>query len=57
MSIFGLMQDDKYQHFNTVLDIYITKHFSAMLAHRHVLLNIGVWSRQGVGLAYKHVIL
>ena len=32
------MQDDKYQHFNTVLDIYITKHFSAMLAHRHVLL-------------------
>jgi hypothetical protein len=36
VGIFGLMQDDKYQHFKTVLDIYISKHFSAALAHKYV---------------------
>ncbi len=34
VSIFGLLSDDRYQHFTTVLDIYISKHFSAILAYR-----------------------
>ena len=37
VSIFGQLQDDKYQHFNTVLDIYITKHFSAVLAYKFLI--------------------
>ena len=37
VSIFGQLQDDKYQHFNTVLDIYITKHFSAVLAYKFLV--------------------
>ena len=35
VSIFGLMVDDRYHHFTTVLDIYIEKHFSALLAHKY----------------------
>lgn len=34
VAIFGLMSDDRYHHFTTVLDIYIEKHFSALLAHK-----------------------
>ena len=37
VSIFGQLQDDKYQHFTTVLDIYITKHFSAVLAYKFLV--------------------
>jgi hypothetical protein len=37
VAIFGLMADDRYHHFTTVLDIYIEKHFSALLAHKFLL--------------------
>ena len=35
--IFGLLLDERYQHFTAVLDIYITKHFSALLSHKFLL--------------------
>ena len=34
VAIFGLLSDDRYHHFTAVLDIYIEKHFSAVLAYK-----------------------
>ena len=31
------MLDERYQHFTTVLDIYISKHFSALLTHKFLV--------------------
>ncbi len=35
--IFGLLLEERYENFTTVLDIYISKHFSALLSHKFLV--------------------